>query len=109
VRASIGVAPAAPDDDLEGLLRNADIAMYAAKDSGKGSYQRYAPDMAARLAATAEVGTRLREAIGSEQFHLVYQPIVDLGSGAVVGAEALVRWDAPGLSPAEFIPVAEQT
>jgi diguanylate cyclase (GGDEF)-like protein len=109
VRASIGVALAGPGDDLEGLLRNADIAMYAAKDSGKGSFQRYAPDMAARLAATAEVAARLREALDDGQFHLVYQPIVDLGSGAVVGAEALVRWDRPGLAPAEFIPIAEQT
>jgi diguanylate cyclase len=112
VRASIGVAPAAPGDDLEGLLRNADIAMYAAKDAGKGGFQRYAPDMAARILETADLGARLREAVGTDQFRLVYQPVVALDTGAVVGAEALVRWEPPGhdvVAPAEFVPTAERT
>ena len=93
-------------------MRNADIAMYAAKDAGKGGFQRYAPDMGARLMETAELGTRLRDAIGSDQFHLVYQPVVDLVTGAVVGAEALVRWQPPGrdtVPPSEFIGTAEST
>ena len=131
VRASIGIALASPDEDLDSLLRNADIAMYAAKDRGKSTYQRYAPDMGARILETAELGRRLRDAIGSDQFHLLYQPIValgpgepagraaggstgggGLGTGAVVGAEALVRWHQPGrgvIPPADFIPTAERT
>jgi diguanylate cyclase len=112
IRASIGVAPASIGDDIDGLMRNADIAMYAAKDAGKGGFQQYVPDMAARIRETAELGTRLREAVGSDQFSLVYQPIVDLETGAVTGAEALVRWHPPGrgvIAPAEFVPAAERT
>jgi diguanylate cyclase (GGDEF)-like protein len=112
VRASVGVAPAVPGDDLEGLLRNADIAMYAAKDAGKGGFQRYAADMGARIKETAELGNRLRDAIGTEQFQLVYQPVVDLQTGAMVGAESLVRWQPPDrglVSPSDFIPAAERT
>jgi len=115
VRASIGVAPATAGDDVEGLLRNADIAMYAAKNAGKGGFQRYAPDMAARIRETAELGARLRDAVGTDQFFLAYQPIVDLETGGVVGAEALVRWrphrsaGRDVVPPADFVPVAEQT
>ncbi|MFG1610968.1 putative bifunctional diguanylate cyclase/phosphodiesterase [Actinoplanes sp. NPDC049265] len=112
VKASIGVAPATPGDDPEGLMRNADIAMYAAKDAGKGGIQQYAADMGARILETVELGTRLREAVGTDQFSLVYQPVVDLPSGTVLGAEALVRWQPPGrpeIPPADFIPTAEST
>ncbi|MEV7624540.1 EAL domain-containing protein [Actinoplanes sp. NPDC089786] len=112
VKASIGVAPAAPGDDAEGLMRNADIAMYAAKDAGKGGIQQYAADMGARIMETVELGTRLREAVGTDQFGLVYQPVVEMATGRVTGAEALVRWHPPGrdeISPAEFIPTAERT
>jgi diguanylate cyclase (GGDEF)-like protein len=112
VRASVGVAPAVPGDDLEGLLRNADIAMYAAKDAGKGGFQRYAADMGARIKETAELGQRLHEAIGTDQFRLEFQPVVDLDTGAMVGAETLVRWHPPDrgvVPPTEFIPAAERT
>jgi len=107
VRASIGVAAAVPGDDLDGLLRHADIAMYAAKDSGKSTWQRYTPDMAARIQQAAELSARLGDAIGTDQFRLVYQPIVDVATQRIVGAEALVRWGS--VSPAEFIPTAERT
>jgi diguanylate cyclase (GGDEF)-like protein len=112
VKASIGIAPVHPGDDVEGLMRNADIAMYAAKDAGEGGYRRYSSDMGARILQTAQLAARLREAIGSDQFFLAYQPVVDLDTGAVVGAEALVRWQPPGgraIPPAEFIPTAEST
>jgi diguanylate cyclase len=112
VKASIGLAPAAAGDDVDGLMRNADIAMYAAKDAGKGGFRRYEPDMAARILHTAELGARLRDAIGSDEFVLAYQPVVDLHTGAVVGAEALVRWHPPDrapIPPGEFIPTAEST
>jgi len=97
------------------VLRNADIAMYAAKNAGKGGFQRYEPDMAARIRETAELGARLRDAVGTDQFFLAYQPIVDLETGGVVGAEALVRWrphrsaGRDVVPPADFVPVAEQT
>ena len=112
VKTSIGIAPATPGDDVEGLMRNADIAMYAAKDAGKGGHRRYEADMGARILQTAELGARLRDAIGSDEFFLAYQPVVDLDTGAVVGAEALVRWQPPGhppIPPADFIPTAEST
>jgi EAL domain-containing protein (putative c-di-GMP-specific phosphodiesterase class I) len=112
VKASIGVAPANPGDDVEGLLRNADIAMYAAKDAGKGSVLQYDPGMGARILQTVELGNRLREAIGTDQVRVVYQPIVEMETGTISGAEALVRWHPPGrdpVSPADFIPTAEST
>ncbi|WP_433202795.1 putative bifunctional diguanylate cyclase/phosphodiesterase [Dactylosporangium sp. CS-047395] len=112
VHASIGVAPARPGDDLGTLLRKADIAMYAAKDRGKGNSVGYTPDMAARIQAHAELGADLRDAIGTDRLFLRYQPIVRLDDGSVVGAEALMRFEHPTrgpISPAEFIPVAEQS
>ncbi|MEV6492149.1 EAL domain-containing protein [Actinoplanes sp. NPDC051633] len=112
VKASIGVAPAESGDDVEGLLRNADIAMYAAKDAGKSGVRQYDAGMGARILETVELGNRLRDAIGTDQFRLVYQPIVEMETGAVTGAEALVRWQPPGrdpVSPADFIPTAEST
>ena len=112
VRASIGVAAAEAGDDLDSLMRDADIAMYAAKDRGKSNFVRYTPDMGRRIRTEAELATDLRDALGQGQFHLLYQPIVELDTNRMVGTEALVRWQHPqrGLvSPAEFIPVAEQT
>ena len=112
VRASIGVAEVVPGGDLEELMRNADVAMYAAKDEGKNAYRMYTPNMSARILEAAKVAVRLREAIDEEQFHLLYQPIVRLAGGQVVGVEALVRWRRPDgttVSPLDFIPVAEHT
>jgi diguanylate cyclase len=112
VRASIGVAPAGPADGLEGLLRNADIAMYEAKDGGKGTFEQYTPDMGARILRTAELGARLRDAIGTDEFHIEYQPIIDLETGDVFGVESLIRWHPPDhapIAPPEFIPTAERT
>jgi diguanylate cyclase (GGDEF)-like protein len=112
VHASIGAAVAGADDDLASLLRNADIALYEAKDRGKGGYVRYVVDMRARLFETAELGARLREAINDGEFELVYQPIVQFHDGRIVGTEALVRWHRPGVGvvpPAEFITAAERT
>jgi diguanylate cyclase (GGDEF)-like protein len=112
VRASIGAAVAEPGDDLDSLLRNADIALYEGKDRGKGTVVRYAPEMRARLIETAELGAKLRDGIGAGEMRLVYQPIVQMDDGRVVGTEALVRWFRPDgamVSPGEFIPVAERT
>jgi diguanylate cyclase (GGDEF)-like protein len=112
VGASIGAADARPDDDLASLLRHADIALYEGKDRGKGTAVRYAPEMRTRLVETAEMGARLRDAIDAGEMRLVYQPIVRIDDGRIVGAEALVRWVRPDgtvVPPIEFIPVAERT
>ena len=112
VRASIGAADADPGDDLDALLRRADIALYEGKDRGKGTAVRYAPEMRTRLVETAEMGARLRDAIDAGELRLVYQPIVRIDDGRIVGAEALARWYLPDgtmVSPGEFIPVAERT
>jgi diguanylate cyclase (GGDEF)-like protein len=112
VRASIGVAEASPGCDLEELMRNADVAMYAAKEEGKNGFRLYTPNMSARILEAAKVAVRLREAIGQRQFTLVYQPIVSLIDERTVGVEALIRWHHPEvgtISPLDFIPVAERT
>ncbi|GAA3257646.1 putative bifunctional diguanylate cyclase/phosphodiesterase [Dactylosporangium siamense] len=112
VHASIGVAHARPGDDLGAVLRNADIAMYAAKDRGKDGYVGYTPDLAARIQTHAELAADLRDALDTDRLFLRYQPIVLLDTGAIFGAEALLRFQHPtrGLvPPSEFIPIAEQS
>jgi diguanylate cyclase len=112
IQASIGVATARSGDDAGELLRNADVAMYAAKERGKGGYVCYAAGMDAGILKQAELGAELRQALDSGQLHLVYQPIVRLPDGRIVGAEALLRWRHPTrgpVPPAEFIPTAERT
>jgi len=112
VLASVGVAVAAPGMTTTSLLRDADIAMYEAKRAGKGQIRLFDPAM--RLVATKhlEYRSELGEALEREQFRLVYMPFVDLRSGQVTGAEALVRWHHPdhGDVPAgDFIPIAERS
>jgi diguanylate cyclase (GGDEF)-like protein len=112
VQASIGVAAAHPQDDAEMLLRNADIAMYAAKERGKGSYARYVPGMNARILEHAQLGAQLRQALDERQMYLLYQPVVRLSDRRIVGMEALIRWRHPtrGLvGPGDFIPTAERS
>ncbi|GAA3456304.1 bifunctional diguanylate cyclase/phosphodiesterase [Dactylosporangium matsuzakiense] len=112
VRASVGVATSEPGDEVDTLLRNADLAMYAAKERGKGGHFVYVPGMTTRIVAHAELGARLRDAIDAGQLYLQYQPIVRLDDGRTVGTEALVRWRHPELGtipPGDFIPAAEQT
>jgi len=112
VRASIGVAVAGSGDDAQALLRNADIAMYAAKEGGKGGFTRYAPWMAAGILEQAQLGAQLRQALEREQLYLLYQPVVRLSDRRIIGMEALVRWRHPTrgvLAPADFIPAAERT
>ena len=113
VSASIGIA-LFPDDgsDAEALLRNADSAMYRAKEAGRNTYQLCTDDMKRRAVERLSLETRLRRAIAEGQLVLHYQPQVSLTSGAVVGVEALVRWNDPerGLvHPSAFIPMAEES
>jgi diguanylate cyclase (GGDEF)-like protein len=112
VQASIGIAEARPGDDPEALLRNADIAMYTAKEGGKGSSARFVPGMAAGILEHAQLGAQLRQALDDSQLRLLYQPVVRLSDGQIIGMEALVRWHHPGrgeVSPVDFIPTAERT
>ena len=111
VPASVGVAVAGPGMTTSGLLRDADIAMYEAKRAGKSQIKIFDPAM--RLPATRhlEFRTELGLAIERGQMRLMFQPMVDLHTGVVVGAEALIRWQHPtrGLIPPDvFIPVAER-
>ncbi|HEU5107847.1 MAG TPA: bifunctional diguanylate cyclase/phosphodiesterase, partial [Micromonosporaceae bacterium] len=112
VQASIGVASADEHDDRDSLLRNADIAMYAAKDRGKGHYVCYSADMGQRIQDAAHLATQLGAAPDGDELFLVYQPIVRLDTGRLAGTEALLRWRHPRrglISPADFIPLAEET
>jgi diguanylate cyclase (GGDEF)-like protein len=110
---SIGVALGEPGrHSAAELLRNADVAMYAAKSAGKGRYALFVPAMHADAVRRMELEADLRRAIESEELEVYHQPIVDIDTGAIAGTEALVRWRHPvrGLvSPIEFIPLAEQT
>ncbi|HEU4425139.1 MAG TPA: diguanylate cyclase, partial [Pilimelia sp.] len=112
VQASIGVAVARPGDGPGTLLRNADIAMYAAKERGKSGFVRYLPGMAADILEHAQLGTELRQALDNGELCLLYQPIVRLTDRRIVGVEALVRWRHPArglVLPGTFIPAAERT
>jgi diguanylate cyclase (GGDEF)-like protein/PAS domain S-box-containing protein len=111
VSASIGVS-VYPNDgsDAETLIKNADMAMYQAKENGRQSYQFFEPAMNVRAVRRQSIEESLRRAVERQEFALHYQPKVDLATGAITGAEALIRWTHPVrgmISPAEFIPVAE--
>ncbi|GAC1329701.1 MAG: EAL domain-containing protein [Beijerinckiaceae bacterium] len=110
--ASVGIAIHPADGgDAEDLLKNADLAMYKAKAEGGNAYCFYAADMQARARNAANLDAELRNAIAEEQFVLFYQPQIDLASGRIVGAEALLRWNRPGLGivgPGVFLPRAEE-
>jgi len=95
----------------ETLLRNADLALYRAKDDGRGVHRRFEPKLHAAAEERRQIETGLREALEGGQFHMVYQPIVDARTGAVEAFEALLRWTHPELgqvSPDRFIPIAEE-
>jgi diguanylate cyclase (GGDEF)-like protein len=112
VQASIGIATAAPGATLDSVLRDADVAMYAAKGHGKAGYVRYVPGMEEPILAHIQLGGELRRGLDEGEFRVVYQPMVALADGKIAGVEALVRWDHPvrgPVSPVEFIPVAERT
>lgn len=111
--ASIGIS-IYPDDgqDAESLLKNADVAMYRAKQSGPGQYSLYTRDMNARALELFKLESDLRNALDRHEFELHYQPRVELASGRVTSVEALIRWrrgEQGLISPAHFIPLAEET
>ncbi len=113
VTVSIGVT-LSPEDglDVETLLRNADTAMYRAKDGGRDNYQLYTQAMNAAVIQRLSLETDLRHALERGELEVYYQPISDVASGEIRGAEALLRWDHPQrgrLNPDDFIPLAEET
>jgi diguanylate cyclase (GGDEF)-like protein/PAS domain S-box-containing protein len=109
--ASIGIALAPQDGtELDQLIKNADLAMYAAKSGGRRTYRFFEPAVGASARARLTMEQDLRQALVRGGFELHYQPLVDLGDGEVTGCEALLRWRHPErgmVSPAEFIPIAE--
>ncbi len=111
--ASIGIAMY-PDDatDPDTLIRYADTAMGRAKEAGRDGYRFFTAAMNGQVLARLDLELGLRRALEQRQFQLYYQPKVDLQSGQISGAEALLRWDRPGhgmVFPAEFVPVLEET
>ncbi len=110
--ASIGVS-IAPEhgEDIATLLRNADAAMYSAKDEGRDGIRLYTPKLTERGTDRLQLETHLRKALEKNEFILHYQPQIDLKRGVIFGAEALIRWENEALgrvSPGQFIPLAEE-
>ncbi len=108
--ASIGIADG--HDEADHLLRNADLAMYQAKNRGKGRHEVFEPGMHAAVVKQLELEADLRQALARDEFVLHYQPLWRLATEEVTGVEALVRWEHPArglIPPNEFIPLAEET
>ena len=109
---SIGIAHARGAEQVDELMRNADVAMYRAKEDGKGRHAVFEPGMYAALLQRLELEADLRHAVDRGELRVLYQPIVQLETGSVTGVEALVRWHHPHRemdSAAGFIPLAEET
>jgi diguanylate cyclase (GGDEF)-like protein/PAS domain S-box-containing protein len=112
VGGSIGIATSDQADSVEELLRNADLAMYAAKQSGKGAFAIFEPWLRDRLTERMDLESSLHPAVERGELEVHYQPIISLETGRITGFEALLRWDHPErgpIEPAAFIPVAEET
>jgi EAL domain-containing protein (putative c-di-GMP-specific phosphodiesterase class I) len=113
VTTSIGISIAPDDGDEAGVvLKNADAAMYRAKDQGRNTYQLYSPAMNVSALERLSLESSLRHALEREEFLVYFQPQVEIRSRRVIGVEALVRWLHPEwgvVSPAKFIPLAEET
>ena len=113
ISTSIGISLYPSDgQDVDTLLKYGDTAMYQAKQEGRNRYRFYTPEMNDKALRRLAMENELRKALEREEFLVYYQPKLDLSSGKVIGAEALVRWQHPQLgflSPVEFIPLAEET
>ncbi|MFQ6171403.1 putative bifunctional diguanylate cyclase/phosphodiesterase [Oryzobacter sp. R7] len=112
VRCSIGVAPGATAAGLDEMIRNADLAMYAAKDEGRDRVREFDPSMYLEAIRRLDLDAQVRRALADGELTVHYQPIVETTTGAPVAVEALVRWEHPErglLPPAEFLAAAERT
>ncbi|PYT05775.1 MAG: hypothetical protein DMF60_10865, partial [Acidobacteria bacterium] len=113
ISASIGIAlNQTASEEPDEIIRNADTAMYRAKDQGRGCFELFDKGMHVRNAALSQLETGLRGALARDEFRVHYQPIISLETWRISGFEALIRWDHPELgyiSPLKFIPVAEET
>lgn len=105
---SIGIS-LFPDDgsSIDALLQHADVAMYHAKEEGRGTFRLYTSAMNDSVSLMLRVENQMRSGLEQGEFQLHYQPIVDVSTQAVIGVEALMRWPATGIGPSDFIPVAE--
>lgn len=113
ITASVGIS-LFPEDGIDGetLVRNADTAMYCAKEQGRNNYQFYKEELNALVAAQMNMDNNLRRAVDRNEFVLMYQPQINIETGEILGVEALVRWMHPEfglIPPAKFIPLAEET
>jgi diguanylate cyclase (GGDEF)-like protein len=111
-RASIGITQIDPNFEPEALLRQAEIALYAAKQRGKSAYVWFSPDMHAQVVAHFQLASDLQRALARGELVLHYQPILTLETQQIRGFEALMRWHHPqrgSVSPSEFVPIAEET
>jgi len=113
ISASIGIAISPLDGhDVGILLRNADTAMYVAKESGRNNYKFFSNEMNLKAVERMALESNLRRALEKEELSLVYQPQIDTRTGLMTGVEALLRWNHPetgAISPGKFIPIAEET
>ena len=113
VTVSMGISIIENEDvyDIDTQMRNADTAMYVAKDEGKNSFVYYTPAMNEKINRRMKIGQNLRTGLENGEFHLVYQPLIIAEKNCVAGFEALLRWNCGalgGIGPAEFIPIAEE-
>ena len=110
---SVGISCYPQDgSDPDALLRCADAAMYKAKESGRSTYHFYTPELNQAISERLELENSLRHALERDEFRVYYQPRIDVASGRIIGAEALIRWDCPGkgiIPPDSFISIAEET
>lgn len=112
IGASVGLAIGPRDGrTAEMLIRSADLALYRSKDAGGGVYHAYEPELHVQAEERRVLEMALRAALENDEFHLLYQPVVQAGTGALMGFEALLRWTHPeygNISPAKFVPLAEE-
>jgi diguanylate cyclase (GGDEF)-like protein len=112
IGASVGIATIPEDgEDVDAILKNADMALYRSKAEGRGRYHFFEPEMNTRMQARRALDLDLRRALAEGELRVFYQPILNIATGSVCGFEALVRWEHPErgiVSPADFIPLAEE-